>query len=298
MRRTRCVVCTAAAALIASALAMRAQSPDASRPAFDAVSIKPSAPAPGAGVSMAFQPGGRYVTRNTVVLNLISSAYRAPGQSALRPEEIDFTRVPRQVITSRFDVEARVLNPPGGWGTDETGQPYLRAMLEQRFKLQAHTETRDLPTYSMVLLRSDGSLGRGLTPAAPVDCDAVNRMRRENPAAVPSAPARGPLCAIGIARGAATGGSVTMAMLANALRGNLGRPVADNTGLRGAFDVELHWTPDGGGPVPADPADPAAIAEWPALITAIQDQLGLKLEEGRRPTQVLVIDHIEMPTPD
>jgi uncharacterized protein (TIGR03435 family) len=80
-------------------------------------------------------------------------------------------------------------------------------------------------------------------------------------------------------------------MLSNALR----RPVIDRTGLTGNFSATLTWTPD----TPSQNADaPPVDPNGPALFTAIQEQLGLKLESSRDPVSVLVIDHLEKPTPD
>jgi len=82
-------------------------------------------------------------------------------------------------------------------------------------------------------------------------------------------------------------------LLAQALRGPVGAPLVDRTGLQGFFDIDIHYTPDR-----TISGNDTVIPEYPTLITAIQEQLGLKLEQHREPQQVLVVDHIEMPTPD
>jgi len=81
-----------------------------------------------------------------------------------------------------------------------------------------------------------------------------------------------------------------MEMLAGALAGQLGRPVIDRTGLAGAFDFKLEWTPD------AAQADAAPVDAGPSLFTALQEQLGLKLESTKAPAEVIVIDHVERPS--
>ena len=89
----------------------------------------------------------------------------------------------------------------------------------------------------------------------------------------------------------------TLVNLAGTLSGNVGRVVLDRTGLTGDFDVELQWTPDRV-PLAGDASNPAPSPDGPSIFTALQEQLGLKLESTKGPVDVLVIDHVEQPTPD
>jgi uncharacterized protein (TIGR03435 family) len=267
---------------------------------FDVVSIKPSGATPTIGGGPAgFLPGGRYVTRFINVVGLLGIAYRPAGPGSLRVDQIDITHVPGWISTARFDIEAHVANPPEGWSgqNDPVVQPFLQSMLEDRFKLQTHFEKREMPVYWLVVAKKDGTLGPGLKKTSAYDCDAIARQRREDPSSIPAPPPGRPLCAIGIGRGSVIGGSVTTALLATALRGTFGSPLFDHTGLTGTFDVDLHFN-ESNGPTTVDPANPAAIADLPPFVTAVEEQLGLKMEQHREPIDVLVVDHIEQPTPN
>jgi uncharacterized protein (TIGR03435 family) len=269
---------------------------------FEVVSIKPSPPTPTIGGSpTGFLPGGRYVSRFNNALNLIATAYRPSGPGSLGIDHIDVSRAPSWVSSSRFDIEASVANPPDGWNgqNDPVIQPFLRSMLEDRFKLQTHFEKRDLPVYWMVLARSDGTLAPNVKRTGDMTCDEVTRLRRENPSALPAAPPGGTVpCTVRLDRGALVGSFVTMSLFAGALRGVVGAPVLDRTNLAGMFAIEVHYTPEVAALQPADAANATAIPEWPRILPALQDQLGLKLERHIEPQDMLVIDHIEQPTPN
>ena len=91
-------------------------------------------------------------------------------------------------------------------------------------------------------------------------------------------------------------GGIPIANLAATLSGFVGRIVQDRTGLTGNFDLDLRWTPDQLGNQP--PGDAKPLADGPSIFTAVQEQLGLKLESTKAPLDVLVIDRVEKPTPD
>lgn len=97
-------------------------------------------------------------------------------------------------------------------------------------------------------------------------------------------------------------GGTPMALLVNSLTGSVGRTVIDRTGLTGDYLVELQWTPDqmpaGRGDLPPGVQLPPIDPNGPSIFTAVQEQLGLKLESTRAPIDVLVIDHVEPPTED
>jgi len=262
--------------------------------AFEVISIKPvmdrTVPPTGRG---GFLTGGMYRTR-TNVLNLLAIAYRPAGPGSLGIDHIDASRVGSWASSALFDVEAKVSSVPPGWGTsDEVDQPMFRALLRDRFKAQVHYETRELPVYWMTVAKSDGTLGPNMKRNAAYDCDEINRLRRENPSALPPPNPSHPICTVMLATNLIAGGSVAPALLAQALRGPVGAPLVDRTGLQGFFDIDIHYTPDR-----TISGNDTVIPEYPTLITAIQEQLGLKLEQHREPQQVLVVDHIEMPTPD
>jgi uncharacterized protein (TIGR03435 family) len=101
--------------------------------------------------------------------------------------------------------------------------------------------------------------------------------------------------------GQLSAGSTPLSQLAISLGPMVQRVIVDRTGLSGNFDFDLKWTPDQmpqGAPPPGAPPLPAADPNGPSLFTALQEQLGLKLEAERGPVEVLVIDSVDRPTPD
>jgi uncharacterized protein (TIGR03435 family) len=167
----------------------------------------------------------------------------------------------------------------------------LRTLLQTRFGLRFHTETRDLPIY-VLRSRPGGQLGAQLTPSD-ADCSTFN------PGVIEELPlARGPYCGIQ-GRPNRPGSSAmryelrgrSMAKLASDLELFTGRPVRDETGVTGRYDVQLEFVADG---TPALRAGDEGVP----LVTAIQEQLGLRLEAARGPVDVVVIDFVDRPTPD
>ena len=156
----------------------------------------------------------------------------------------------------------------------------LQSLLEDRFKLQVHRETRQLPRFALVLARKDGALGSRIRPAA-ADCLAE--------------PAR---CETRSAPGQLTSTNMSMGNLAVYLASNVVQNVVvDRTGLAGFFALDLEWTADRA-PLPLNGDTTPAPSDRPSIFGALQDQLGLKLETERGAVEVLVIDHVERPTED
>jgi uncharacterized protein (TIGR03435 family) len=171
----------------------------------------------------------------------------------------------------------------------------LRALLAERFKLKVHTETRERPVYQLLVARADGRLGSRLTKST-VDCQALGARAGGAPASPPQSPTGRPVCGLRMGPGIFSGGNVSMTGFANALSKFAGRPVVDKTGLAGNWDLEVEYLPEqipnlNGAPAPVNP-------DAPSLFTALQEQLGLKLEAQRGGVDILVIDSVERPTPD
>jgi len=139
-------------------------------------------------------------------------------------------------------------------------------LLADRFQLKLHHDTRDVPAYALISAKN----GPKLKPSAP---DAVSKTTL--PAA--QAPTK-----------KAVSPKITMTRLALILSSYAGRPVVDMTGIEGNFDVALEWA--------ADDGVPDARADAPSLFTALQEQLGLRLESHKLPLEVLVIDQAERPS--
>ena len=179
----------------------------------------------------------------------------------------------------------------------------LRAMLADRFKLVAHMEKREQPAYDLVVARSDGRLGPNIKPSE-VDCAAqaaADRAAADAARATGTPPPRpqcsafggpAPPCAFRMMGDRLDGGS-TMEMLTRLLRPAAGRVIVDKTGLTGYYQVTLTYDRAAGlrGPDAAPAADAA-----PSVFTAVQEQLGLKLEPSRTSRETLVIDRLERPT--
>jgi uncharacterized protein (TIGR03435 family) len=158
----------------------------------------------------------------------------------------------------------------------------MQSLLADRFKLVAHKETRDLPVYALVFARQDHAFGPELH-ASSTDCqkEVGALIARTGRPPSPDAP---PLCGIRAVSGHIELNATRISPnFVSTLAPITGRSVVDKTGLTGVFDAELVWSDSEAGP---------------SLVTAIQEQLGLKLEAQRGPVDVRVIDHVERPTPD
>jgi uncharacterized protein (TIGR03435 family) len=158
--------------------------------------------------------------------------------------------------------------------------------------LRAHRETRDRPVFALIRARQDGALGPRISPST-TDCDALARDAGASGAPWPPRAADGRiLCGLQTQGNALTAGGYPMSEFRRFLTGQTQRTVLDRTGLPGRWDFELTFTP------PDVTADVSADRNIPSLFTALQEQLGLRLDATRGPAEVLVIDRIERPTPD
>lgn len=264
---------------------------------FEAASVKPNKSGSGQ-VSIGIQPGGRFNAVNVPLRLLIRNAYQL--------QDFQLVGGPGWMTSDRFDIVAKAdpasLPPlPAPPGTAGPFQIMLRNLMADRFKLKVHKETREMPVYALQLARPDGKLGPQLRPAT-VDCAALAGRGRGGPPPAPPAPGERPACGMRIGPGVMSGGGFPLSQLATALSQFVQRVVIDRTGLTGNFDLDLAWTPDqipqappGGAPAGAPPSAPL---DGPSIFTALQEQLGLKLESVRGPVEVLVIDSVEQPTED
>ena len=271
---------------------MMAQAPVAARPAFEVASIKPNKTGSGP-VRIGIQPGGRFTATNVALRDLIRTSYQLQNfQIAGGPDWLD---------NDRFDITAKAESDiaPTPLGTIGPMQLMMQSLLEDRFKLVAHRETRDMPIYALVLARSDGRLGPKLT-ASTVDCQAMMTASVGRGAAPPPPAANGrPVCGMRSGPGQMMGGGFPLSQLASVLSQTVQRTVVNRTGLTGNYDLELAYTPD---QIPQggfrDGAGNNIDPNGPSIFTALQEQLGLKLDSQRGPVEVLVIDKAERPTED
>jgi uncharacterized protein (TIGR03435 family) len=285
---------TALAVVIGATIAF-AQAPPG--PTFDVVSIKRHVAQPGLppfGSNSNQRPDGGFTMTNVPAALLISRAYSsAPA---------DMVGLPGWAMSERYDVSATSTLEKA---TGEDRAAMMRAMLADRFKLAVHFEKREQPVYDLVLARSDGKLGSGLT-LIDTDCApqiAAQRAASEagdppGPPVFPDLKAPPPPCTLRSVRGRTDPsdrmeGEATMASLAGFLRLSTGRVVIDKTGLPGSYRVRMNFDLFGSRRGPQiDPA-PETV---PDVFTAAREQLGLKLESSKAVLDTLIIDRFERPT--
>src|SRR5687767_6150740 len=267
---------------------------------FEVVSVKPTPPGTQNG-GVQISPSGRVTWTNVTLQAMVTAAYQRS-----RWDSGEIVGGPNWFSQARFDVIA--VAPGGLPRPDADGFPsqllaMLRSLLEDRFRLKAHWEPREGPVYKLVLDRADRRLGPKLVPAA-VDCAKVAAATLAG--TLPAArPGRGRECNFSLTTeaeaGSLQGNAVTMAVLGRFLTAQgVEREVVDRTGLSGTFDIDLLHLPEhsvGGIPPDRLALDPRFQGR-PRLVTALREQLGLKLEPSRAPVEVLVIDSVERPTPD
>jgi uncharacterized protein (TIGR03435 family) len=219
---------------------------------------------------------------NVTLRILIQIAYPGPTEIAGGPSWIG-----SGPSGDRFDVNAKAEMA----SSREQLQLMLRTLLADRFKLVVHTETKVEPVYALVLVKRDGSLGPNLHRAA-ADCAALRT------AAAAAGPLRGAgPCGLGGLPGNMHIRGIGIDQLAVMLQRDAGRRVVNKTGLTGNFDWDLTWTPDAFRQAPFDRERfPTIDPDGPSIFTALQEQLGLKLEPENGQGDVLVIDHAEKPT--
>ena len=270
---------------LAAAVVCQAQSPSA-HSGFDVVSIKPAANPDGQSLLQAVP--GRLRMQNLALRRLILNAYGV--------QDYQLSGDPPWLASEHYDIQATAA---ADTSVQQMEGPMLQAVLEERFKLTLHRETRQLPVYELTV----GKGGAKLQLSTEGSCIPYSV---DSPP--PPAPTRGQanrtFCGLhltvqGLNR-ALDGNGVTMAVFAQNLSrtytSDLGRNVIDRTGLPGTFDVHLKWAIDPLTANAAPGAAPSPDVAGPSLSNALQDQLGLRLESAKGPVEVLVIDHIEKPS--
>lgn len=276
------------AAVVASTAIAMAQDP-AHRPSFEVASVKPSIRSD-APVTAGPLPGGRYVMVNGFVSSLIGFAY-VPGQR-------EILGLPNWVRHARYDVTAKA--------TENVPVADLRLMMQSlladRFRFRMHPEMRQQSVYRLTFARADETLGPNLH-RLDIDCDAIGASVLSGALTVDgiqSAPNGIRHCRtastiefLGTAKVTTLkSGGTQLFTLASALGSAIGRPVIDETGLTGFYQYTLAYGAE------RDGLTGSAVGDAPSVFTAVQEQLGLKLESVRRSVEVLVVDSIERPSPD
>jgi bla regulator protein BlaR1 len=267
---------------------------------FEVASVKVNKSGPGP-VVLSTQLGGRFRASNVTLRMLVQTAYKVQASQIVDG--------PSWFNADRFDIVAKGddsdhTNPLADDRPDRENrmQLMLRSLLADRFKLVVRTETRELPIYALILARPDGRLGEALHPST-VDCNAIADAGVKHVDKLPTdpggmPPGAMPPCGIRIGVGSLAVGGSTLSQVATTLSGILDRTVVERTGLTGGFDATLKWTPDQATPAMMQKAAyvPSIDPNGPSIFTAVQEQLGLKLESTKGPVKILVIVRAEPPT--
>ena len=236
---------------------------------FEVASVKPHKDADDGRVGIQITPGGRWRATNVPLNLLLQIAFELkPGQMA---------GAPNWVNSERYDVDAKLDASLGPNPKPGDMQPYLQSLLESRFQLKFHREAKEMQVYALVV-------GKG-----------GPKMKESDPAE------RGPSIRMGM--GQLTMAKVNMDQFVRELSRQVGRPVLNETGLTAQYTMELTFAPEGGGPGgpgghgdgPPGERGPAPGSDGPTVFTAVQEQLGLKLESRKAPVQMFIIDKIEKP---
>jgi bla regulator protein BlaR1 len=248
------------------------QSQDADSPfrlAFEVASIKPD-PLP--NISIAKPPGGGLVARGIFTKFLIALAYDV--------KEFQILDGPSWITREQYSIDAKPGDNPKGpilsvyltrrQKEDDEWRLRIQSLLADRFQLRIHKETREEQVYSLVVAKN----GPKFRESKFNESDAE----------------KGRLPGLKMHPYELIGTSVDMRLLAEELSRRLNRNVVDKTGLNGEYDFDLRWAPDA--------ADGDSVPDGPSIFTAVQEQLGLKLESGKAPVDAIVIDHIEKPSPN
>lgn len=240
---------------------------------FEVASIKPNL---SGNQAMLFRASpGRLQAENQTLQHLLMLAYDV--------KDFQISGGPGWINSDHYDVEAKA----EGTATRDQMMPMLRTLLADRFKLALHRGMKELPIYELTVAK--GGLKLRLSSCVNADPN--------NPKPLPAGQHFCGYMASG--GGSLEAANASMADLAKAFSVLTGRTVVDKTGISGAFAVHLTFVPDDASSRanPADAGNPANLGDpGPSIFTAAREQLGLRLQAGKGPVEVLVIDHVEKPT--
>jgi uncharacterized protein (TIGR03435 family) len=270
--------------------------PAADTPTFEAASIRPAADTGRGGRGTP----GRFQGFNLPARQLIRQAYDV--------HDAQIVGGPDWLASEGFDINATTGDKP-----PDQMRFMMQTLLRDRFKLTFHTEKRELPIYALVVARSDGKIGSGLKRIPDGECPPPGARRGAPPAggppAAPPSPfdpnAQAPCGSMIFGPGRLLAHGVPIDQLARSIGGlpaitAFNRIVVNETKLEGQYDFDFKWTNEfgpRGGPPPGGAAGPTpAPGDEPTLVTALQEQLGLKLDPRRATVDVMVLDSAEKPT--
>ena len=261
---------------------LQAQSPVA-RSAFEVAAIKLST-GDGRSREVNANSGGRFGVSNFPLKTVIEMAFNV--------KDFQIAGGPAWIDSDGYDFNAKAATN----ATFEEMKPMIESLLSDRFKLVVHRETKELPIYDLVVAKG------GVKLAAPKEGNCVTH-EPNTPYPPPTGGSRPLFCGnVRSGRGSFDGAKISISMLVGNLSDILGRPINDKTGLSGTFDIHLEFATDDAiantivagrteGEKPPQADSPAR-----SILTALQEQLGLRLESSKGPVGVLVIDHVERPS--
>ena len=264
--------------------------PQGSRQSFEVATIKQNTAVQGRS-RLADQPGGRFVATRISLRTLIGAAYQG------NPPTGQLSGGPNWIDSDLWDIEAKApegsVRPSTTFGFPPQMILMLQSLLEDRFQLKLHRETREASVYDLTITKGGSKLKLSEDQTPP---------SLPGPGAAPLQPGTIARGAMKMVNGDFEASALSFGDFAKALSAlYLHRPVNDKTGLKGLYDIKLRWTPDSaigvsvgpGGPVaPAPSIDPSV----PDIFTAIQEQLGLKLDSAKGLVEFLVIDSAQRPS--
>jgi uncharacterized protein (TIGR03435 family) len=296
-------------AIAVVAIPMLCQAPAEGKAQFEVASVKVHPP-PITMVGISNR-GGRFIVTGFSLKMLVGRGYGVP--------DLKIVGAPAWADSERYDIEAKA---PGDTAPGPV-QPMIQALLADRFQLKVHKETRDLPVYELTVPKNGSKMKLSADQTPPAPLAGRGPGPEAGPGGIPGA--RGPLGpspggpgggpgpfdagprprgAMGFATNQGhfvfEGSAIPVSALVNALQQRVDRPIVDKTGLNGLFDIRLEWAPGAESPplpfTQNPDAPPPPPVEGPSVFTAIQEQLGLKLESAKGPAEVIVIDSAQKPS--
>jgi uncharacterized protein (TIGR03435 family) len=284
------------------ALSVAAQTPGSARVAFDVAAIKPYRPAPGESQGIRISPGGRFSATGVSLKLLIALAYHL---DAFQLEGAD-----KWIATEEWTVEAESegVGSIPKWAPPNLPEKIaerLRSLLEDRFALKMHRETRLLPVYSLtisqhgsklVAVDPPGESAPGQSPSSDTARPAISQTKTGDHAPPPGQALAGP--------GGIIASAATMKQIIVLLGRLVDKPIIDNTHLSGNYNVKLQFDPEStprvayGAPGNAGPGqgNTTESSSAPGLFAAIEEQMGLKLVSTKAPVEIMVVDSAQPPT--
>jgi len=254
---------------------------------YEVVSIKPNTSGSNSVRISGAGRAGRMTVTNASLRQMITLAYKIKNFQLSGSGPV--------LDSDRYDIDAR---PPEGKFSDAEAQEMFQSLLADRFRLKIHRESKEMPVYMLLAAKS----GLKIEEFKESSCDVFKPNAGPPP---PQAPGQPPKVYCGnfmMGPNTLVASKTTMTVLADGLSNILGRTVIDKTGFTGAFNVRLEFTRDavanfganGPGTPGASPIAPAPDdSSRPTIFTALQEQLGLRLESQKGPVEMIVVDHAE-----